>query len=56
MILINHPKKEKRTLLRQPDKEFSRDVDFVHQNPMLVQDANKYEFDGKRKIECGVTV
>ena len=30
--------------MRQPDKEVSRDVDFVRQNPMLVQDADKLEF------------
>lgn len=34
-------KNKRQPHLRQPDKEVSRDVDFVRQNPMLVQDADK---------------
>ena len=46
-------KNKRQPHLRQPDKEVSRNVDFVRQNPMLVQDADKLEFvevtNGKNK-------
>ena len=37
-------KNKRQPHLRQSDKEVSRDVDFVRQNPMLVQDADKLGF------------